>query len=1272
TKDALALEPMELRPDTSHKENVPPRHGALLRPGKKLKQRQYLKSLGSGHGQWVPACQAKRGGSVATPSPGALLRQEPCRVQTNLASPGLHRGLVLKDTTGPLVNSSFQQQSNLQPPAGRPWGKTREFAIQQTNLSRRETTSPGLWPKPQENFRPQGPLACPSPSLRQSMLLATDTRSLNLRPTAGSAPLNGHTQPGFRCWQGLGNWTSRLEGKPLTLKDLAVPAPSQARAPSHTAIHQLLASIQSLEQVAAQLRSRAAQEPSAFSSAAGGSLPEWKGGDKVSRELAGREERMEAPVRSTPQSKAQTTVALDSEAARRQLSSRCFRAWRHLVWRQRALATEVALVRRKLLRKGLQALRWALWLREAQMEMAWGRYLKALLARSFQKAVSRLPPSRGGSCTPTPGRLREEKEAQPILSHPGQRPDGGDRRVQTLQALQQLTVFLLWCHQKAQARQERGIQGEATGAIQKILQAWHSHTVRAARVAQLDPQRQRAWLCRCFGAWQRFVQRESRCRDHLADRRVGTLRTCLGHWVQMKQLQASDGAKVTQLSLCLQKAGHVALHSAPKPATARGLRAVAPAQRLSWEKGGGSLQEACRRLALHRVLLLWRTRLSQCQQANSFFQGTQQQRLRHILRQWRWRTWSLDPPSGSARTTLALEPLGRVPGGQLSLGCSIPLRAPTLLETPQMSCLWAAGQQQGLYLLLWQVRAQQSPGAVRWRQHTLQRCVLLSWSHWATTQVVQRERAAQWAWVQSCRAVLGLWRQRLAQRQEAERWAQERGWRLARVALCCWHSCWHRQQLLCEKYQRCVQVRLQGLRRAMFWGWHQAAVHRRHTLAQPEQLLLHSYFQAWYEVVKAQRVPPAQHRNVQHGLRRRVLLVTLPTWQEAPAATAQVQEQLMAQASLGHWRSHVQRGRADRQLRRRAWARQAFRAWQVALGQRREAQQQAGCRTGALVTLHWTLGMCQPSCGQVSRAHAAWRLSAWVLEAWAQLVAQDHVQRAAVTQLQQTGLRSLLRTHWVLLRVHSRPQAEAQTFSCWTQATGPVLPEPTLQHSLGGQKTQKETPWAPSNREHPQGPAFQLCGWAPGLPPTGPGGQCSPEPRALKGQGWAHQRRLGGPRGTGLASGCVLLLAMLALDALGRQEQVPAAHTEGGVMTAPCHSPSPWCYRGAEEAAGLGAAGECRWGRPSLPTVPIAQGMAPKMGLAEVATADPKTSGGSQVQPSPTWAFEKWYQRLAARSPRRGATSSPRPLNKPGTPASSRREVPESPGAGDLVAQLQL
>ncbi|XP_023587965.1 uncharacterized protein C1orf167 homolog [Trichechus manatus latirostris] len=1323
---------MELRPDTSHKENVPPRPAAPLRP----EPWRFLKNLGvglgSGHGQRVPVHQARRGGPAATPSPRTVLRQEPCLVQTNLASPGPSPGLALEDTIGRRATSSFLQQSNLQPRAGRPHLRAQSFAIQQSNLSLSKTsfvvrgnrTSSQLWSEPQESFSTHtlpwgsplccsGQLTCPSLSLRQSQPRAPDTPCPDFRPLAGFIPQDGCPQPGTRSWFALGRWTSGPVGEPLTLEDLAVPAQSQAQAPSHAGIQQSLASVRCLEHEASRVRCWASQEPlgpvrqdlwasgsqavpahhqpsqpalacwderhrcprslrektqgaqaglsdsqansqpvsakttfgmltrdpldpeqgvlpahplsgrgncspgpaygggqrgspslpqgagnrearlcsSTFSSVAWGVLPGQEGGEGAPREQVRWEEERTASshppdtisARSALQNKAPNIVTLETKTACWQLLPRCFRAWRHLVQKPRAVAAAEALCRRQLLRKGLRALRWALHLQEAWLEVASGRHMKTLLARSFREwrelaaqqkqkrphiqavpespasgggwgqgpsgrkaavdlasssspcsqhrpraAVSRLGPCalpRPGSFTVSPGSLKKEEGGRPIPSHPGLRPDGRDTRIQILQALQRLAVLLLWCHQKGLARQERGIQREAAQAPPRTQRAVrppkarHAHVAAPVRVVPLETQCQRAWLCRCFGAWQRFAQRGARCRDHLADRRVGTLSTCLRQWVQMKQLRASDGVKVTQLSLCRQKAGTTALRSpAPEAATAQGPGAVAQAPGLLLEQGQGSLQEACRRLALHRVLLLWRMQLSQRRQANFFLQGLQQRTLQHVLCQWRSRAWGLCTPSSSTRTTSALESPGSGPGGEASLGCSTPCgslerppRDPALLETLRATFLRATRQRrQEQSLLLWQARARQARAVASQYQRTLQRRVLLSWSHWTTAQGARRELAAHWAWAQSCKAALGLWRQQLAQWRAAEQWAQQRGRRLAQDALRRWHSCWQRQQILQEKYEAWAQVHLQGLQRAMFQSWQRAAGQRRHMVTGPEQLLLRSHFRSWCGLVREAGVLQAQHRAFQAGWKRRALEAAFAAWREALVAASRTQEQHVAWDAIAHWSRAVQQGRARKQLRR-AWAQQAFTARRGALGLRLEAHRQAEegaqAQVQAGVALCWTLSVRESCLCQVSRAYAARKLRVQVLEAWAQAAAQARVQRAAFAQLRQAGLRLLLRTHWAqwqtaLLRVqqeawaeaeeagtvHPRPRADhthclrlanrgrllllmdapapwKQTRSCWTQAPGLGLPGTAQHHHLSGQSERQGMPWAQGDRE---------------------------------------------------------------------------------------------------------------------------------------------------------------------------------------------------------------
>ncbi|XP_070330392.1 uncharacterized protein C1orf167 homolog isoform X1 [Odocoileus virginianus] len=1288
---------------------------------------------------------AEREGPAATPCLGTALHQEPCRVQSNLASPSPSLGLVLRDMTGRLTNSSFRQQDNLQPLVGRPQRRVQDFAIQQSNLCAREThtaecgrlTSPQLWSEPQESFRPhlmpqgsplpQGPLARPSSSLRQSWLLATDTSCPDIGLATGLAPLKGPTwsDPRSRC--GLGGWTSRLVGKPLTLKDLAVPAQSLPQAPSQAAIHQLLVCVQRLECQAVRLRCQASrefpgpvwQEPwtragqtlpvhpqlsqpvldswderrrhsrglrettsfpetpgpqeglsdsqasskhgslgttlamlpgdaldpeqvvlsactlrqgeqgssgtthgwgqrgdplrppgvdsrearlcsSDSSSSARGILPGREGGGRTPREQISREKERPAS-RNALQSKARNTVNLQPELGRWQWLSRCFRAWWRWARRRRTVAAAVALGRRQLLRRGLRALRWALWLREAQLEAAWGQHTQALLARTFQKwrhliqqhkqgqphvqagprplssggdqdqGPSGRKPVVDGAWRSSPGSLREEAGAQPIPLCAGPRPDGGDRGVLILQTLHQLTVFLLWCHQKEWARQEEGVQGEASQAtlrtrkIGRPPHTWHSPAAGAAWVALLDPQHRRACLCRCFGAWQRFVQRGTRYRAHVANRQAGTLRTCLQQWVQMKQLRASDGAKVAQLSLCWQKAGNVAhFSSVPGEATVHGLRLMATARVLPQEQSRGSLQEACWRLALQRALLLWRTRLSQRQRADSFFKGMQWRALRQILRDWRLRARD----AGSARIASAPDPLGGTLGGEAPPGHSThrrsswdkASRAPALLEMLRLSFLWAAGRrQQGQCLLLWRARAQQSRDTARWHQSKLQRRILLDWSHWAIAQGARRELAARWAWDRRGRAALGLWRQRLVQRREVEWRARERGRRLQRRALGHWHCYWQRQVFLQEKCQRWVQARLQGLRRAVFWGWQQAAARRRPAAASPEQLLMQRHFQAWCGVVKASW---AERPAFQDGLRRRIPGATFAS--EAQAATAQPRELCVARASC--WRSQEQGCQADRQLRR-TWAQQAFVARQVALGQCCKAHRQAGesSRAQALCWMLWARESCQH---RVLRDHAVPTLSARILETWTQSATRGHVQQTAITHFQQAGPRRFLRTHWAqwrtaLLRVWLEPQAyeastahlarpraslrrwrglaargrllvlmnppalKRQTRSCRPWAMGP---SPTQHRSPSG-RMRGEVSWAQRDLgscggsrdtgfirstsflvhpsltvQPPEAPGrLQLQGpgcacWAPGQRPVGPRGDCSSEIRDLEGK----------------------------------------------------------------------------------------------------------------------------------------------------------------------------
>lgn len=200
-------------------------------------------------------CQAVCRGPTAIPSSGTVLCQEPRQVQTNLVNLSPHLGLALKDTTDPgqWINSSFLQQSNVHPWAGRPWGKARKPTVQQSNLDLSGTTGPHL----QDSFRQRTRL---SHCLRQ-VSPATDVPSPDCSFTVCFVPFDGCAQPGPKPWRGLGSRASRPVGEPLTLEDLTVPAQNQGLDPSPTAIRQLLASVSHLERKVAHLGYRAFQDP---------------------------------------------------------------------------------------------------------------------------------------------------------------------------------------------------------------------------------------------------------------------------------------------------------------------------------------------------------------------------------------------------------------------------------------------------------------------------------------------------------------------------------------------------------------------------------------------------------------------------------------------------------------------------------------------------------------------------------------------------------------------------------------------------------------------------------------------------------------------------------------------------------------------------------------------------------------------------------------------------------------------------------------------------
>ncbi|XP_060040249.1 uncharacterized protein C1orf167 homolog, partial [Erinaceus europaeus] len=335
--------------------------------------------------------------------PGTALHREPNPVQTNL--PLCPRpGLPLKELADQRSSSGFLQQSNLDSPARRAPGRARDSALQQSNLGMRETSwaargapaSPHPWPQATAwgPPLPRGPLASSACRLRPSPAYP------------GAAAFSERSWPDSRPFCELGSWTSRLEGEPLTLEDLAAPVHSWPQG----AMHQLVASMQHLELQVARLGcgGQASQEATGSprqnpqirenqpSRPLGAVWAERKKHCAQPREAAGPPEThgvqagpsvweagCQLELEGLPVSLHTQTASLRTPS--RRLLSRCFRAWRHLAQRWQAVAAAQAQGRQYLLCQGLRAPCWALWLREAHLEEARAQHMQALLAQSFQK-----------------------------------------------------------------------------------------------------------------------------------------------------------------------------------------------------------------------------------------------------------------------------------------------------------------------------------------------------------------------------------------------------------------------------------------------------------------------------------------------------------------------------------------------------------------------------------------------------------------------------------------------------------------------------------------------------------------------------------------------------------------------------------------------------------------------------------------------------------------------------------------------------------------------
>nr|XP_020829374.1 uncharacterized protein C1orf167 homolog isoform X2 [Phascolarctos cinereus] len=706
--------------------------------------------------------------------------------------------------------------------------------------------------------------------------------------------------------------------------------------------------------------------------------------------------QLEPPPGETSSTEPLTPEARESRA----LLSRCFKAWRCHLLGQRAVAR--ALRRRHLLRKGIRAMRWSLWLREAQMEYMKRKQGRTVLATSFLKwkdlylnrrekklltqskteaPEKALLPSQEGQqerSFVTLGVVCGVEGAPKIQLHPRWKSGSQSPRAPATRDLQRLAAaFYLWYLQKvlvAEIRKEAQARAElGKKKLRRVFQAWRARTVNTARICTLVTQHQRAQLGRCFGAWMLHTQRKTWCQGKLAHWRVETLRKSLQQWVKMVWLQATHSRTVAQLYLLRQRSWHLEVAVAHE-GSCRGPVSQGPGEPDQpcchpGIRAKDSLEEACRKLKLHRAIWLWSRRLAQHQWADSFSQNRKLRLLQNTLRRWRQKAWVAESPLASSTNSHPEPSVGAQdseespPSSGFLSSISAPLGPGTLRSSSEQarsptesssSFLSLAGDDSpwvpplGLSsisseaLEFWRIAF---PLGQKWFQ-------LWEWQHpgpgrqllachppgeetGPRIEAVQVPRdpghldspwwKARWQQgsqkdleaKQHCQSRVicswNLWAG--AQGVWWELVCQQRVWALTQEALHHWHTSWQRQQTLQELGHQWIQHRPYILKRRACAGWPRKASVKRNAACCQE-----IHFQAWNHMVLTTLNLWVRLWTLQAIWRRTLADLAEVTdrqgqdWRTAVSQIYHARQHRLLRSAWAHWNAVLPRGMPRHQL----------------------------------------------------------------------------------------------------------------------------------------------------------------------------------------------------------------------------------------------------------------------------------------------------------------------------------------------------------------------
>ncbi|RMB91721.1 hypothetical protein DUI87_31951 [Hirundo rustica rustica] len=295
--------------------------------------------------------------------------------------------------------------------------------------------------------------------------------------------------------------------------------------------------------------------------------------------------------------------------------------------------------------------------------------------------------------------------------------------------------------------------------------------------------------CRCFSTWKETVEQKALDRCNLAHLRAVSLRKHFQQWVEMLQVRGVDKQAAVNLFLLRWRRHYEAVVNSSVADMAVTKRhegqALWTGERQFLEKTVYSFDDFCQKLKLQRVYLLWKTRLCEHHEADSFSQTLEQCKLRKTLKLWHQKYLMLKKTEQSfkhSHRAVCEEPLAMLFSEDLSTSSGFDSSAPATLTSQSSlekgcssdevvkSC-WQQAEKCCLQrcFIVWSARTQHRAKAQQYcRRIQLSRC-LVTWAQVTAFRVRQYEALSHFKRVREHRLLVvsfTKWRDKVSRAEQ--------------------------------------------------------------------------------------------------------------------------------------------------------------------------------------------------------------------------------------------------------------------------------------------------------------------------------------------------------------------------------------------------------------------------------------------------------------------------------------------------------------------------